>query len=178
MSRIQWLVDIIKVDRVQKICIEVELFEEEIIKQCALNAIRCDWVSETLWKGIFKQRLIQIERWRASERERDKHTHRVIERASETKNSMEIMKFCYLCFDRTKDVYPVVDETFMQKFINFSPGNITVSSHLVEIMRAKKKQHTHTHMEMSKRTTTVMQQSIALNWCAIRVCRRCSTPWR
>lgn len=40
---------------------------------------------------------------------------------------MEIMKFCYLCFDRTKDVYPVVDETFMQKFINFSPGNITVS---------------------------------------------------
>lgn len=41
---------------------------------------------------------------------------------------MEIMKFCYLCFDRTKDVYPVVDETFMQKFINFSPGNITVSN--------------------------------------------------
>lgn len=40
---------------------------------------------------------------------------------------MEIMKFCYLCFDRTKDVYPVVDETFMQKFINLSPGNITVS---------------------------------------------------
>ncbi|XP_031619907.1 zinc finger protein 366-like [Contarinia nasturtii] len=39
---------------------------------------------------------------------------------------MEIMKFCYLCFDRTKDVYPVVDETFMQKFINFSPGNITI----------------------------------------------------
>lgn len=39
---------------------------------------------------------------------------------------MEIMKFCYLCFDRTKDVYPVVDETFMQKFLNFSPGNISV----------------------------------------------------
>lgn len=42
VSRIQWLVDIIKVDRVQKHCIEVELFEIENIKQCAANAIRCD----------------------------------------------------------------------------------------------------------------------------------------
>lgn len=51
---------------------------------------------------------------------------------------MEIMKFCYLCFDRTKDVYPVVDETFMQKFINFSPGNITVSvASSIEIVRKK-----------------------------------------
>lgn len=44
------------------------------------------------------------------------------------KTIMEIMKFCYLCFDRTKEVYPVVDETFMQKFLNFSPGNLTVSA--------------------------------------------------
>lgn len=46
---------------------------------------------------------------------------------------MEIMKFCYLCFDRTKDVYPVVDETFMQKFISFSPGNCTVSKNTILI---------------------------------------------
>lgn len=50
------------------------------------------------------------------------------ERERESKRKMEIMKFCYLCFDRTKEVYPVVDETFMQKFLNFSPGNLTVSA--------------------------------------------------